>query len=450
MTLDSGLLSPVRAGTAIEPLVDDSAWLRSMLDAEAALARAQARLGAVPERAAAAITAAAKTTDFDIRDLALAARQTANPVVALVAALTRAVGPEHAEHVHRGSTSQDILDTGPMLVSARALDLIAGLLTRTAATLDGLARTHRDTPMAGRTLALHAVPTTFGLRAAGWAISIRDAAGRAASLRARLPVSLGGAAGTLAAYQEYAALDGDYPLRLVTAYAAETGLAAPALPWHTRRTPIADLGAVCALATGTLGKMAVDVLTLSRTEIGELSEPGGNGRGASSAMPHKRNPVSATLLRSAALQVPVLAAGLTQAMLSEDDRAGGVWQSEWLLLRECLRLTGGAAETALALAGSLTVHADRMRTNLDLTAGSIVSERLVAALTPLLDRATVRALLNDATAEAARTGRPLAEVLAESPSLTDVDLTALLDPAGYLGAAPRLVDRACGIAGFSS
>ncbi|MFF7729221.1 3-carboxy-cis,cis-muconate cycloisomerase [Streptomyces sp. NPDC008001] len=454
---DAGLLSPVRVGSAAEDATTDTAWLQAMLDAEAALARAQARLGALPAGAAEAIGRSAQAGRFDVRALALAARETANPVVGLVQALTALVAaddPQAAEYVHRGSTSQDILDTGAMLVAARTLRAVRADLTRTAGALAALAARHRDTLMAGRTLTLHAVPTTFGLKAAGWRQLVLDAEQRLARVHESLPVSLGGAAGTLAGYLEHARLagargteDGSYAARLADAFAAETGLARPALPWHALRTPVADLAAALAFTAGALGKIAADVQTLARTEVGEVAEPDGGraGRGASSAMPHKRNPVLATLIRSAALQVPALAAGLTQCLAAEDERSAGAWHAEWQLLRESLRLTGGAARTAAELAEGLHVRADRMRENLRLTGAQIVSERLAAVLAPRIGGAEAKRLLTAASAEAAVSGRELHEILAGHPLLdghfSAAELAALCDPADYTGAAGSLVDR---------
>jgi len=459
---DSGLLSPVRVATPVEAATGDEAWVQAMLDAESALARAQARLGTVPQDVATTISELARARHLDVRALALASRETANPVVGLVSAFTAVVAakdPVAAEYVHRGSTSQDVLDTGAMLVAARALDLVIADLLRTADALGALAEAHRDTPQAGRTLALHAVPTTFGLKAAGWHRLVLDSAVRLTRVRqGGLPVALGGAAGTLAGYLEYAEQGpagsatgqrfdaGDYLDRLVDAYAAETGLARPVLPWHALRTPLADLGAALAHTAAALGKIAVDVQVLARTEIAEVTEPAPAGRGVSSAMPHKRNPVLATLIRSAALQVPVLAAGLTQCLTTEDERSAGAWHAEWLLLRECLRLAGGAAHTAVELAEGLGVSPARMRANLDITASRIVSERIAAVLTPHLGRATAKQTLTRASALADRESRPLGEVLAELPELrgifTEGELAELLDPARYTGAAGLLVDRA--------
>jgi 3-carboxy-cis,cis-muconate cycloisomerase len=451
--LDAGLLSPVRAGTPVEAAVGDSAWLQAMLDAEAALARAQTRCGTVPAQAAAAITAAARAELLDVRELALAARETANPVVGLVKALTAVVAercPEAAEYVHRGSTSQDVFDTGAMLVTQRALRLIVADLRAVAEVLADLAAAHRDTTMAGRTLALHAVPTTFGLKAAGWRALVLDSIERLERLAdGGLPVSLGGAAGTLAGYLQYAG-DGADPARVLdelgAAFADETGLAVPVLPWHALRTPVADLGAALAHTTGALGKIAADVLVLTRTEIGEVAEPAVAGRGASSAMPHKRNPVLATLIRSAALQVPALATVLMQCLPTEDERSAGVWHAEWQPLREALRLTGGAAHTAVELVRGLSVRPERMRTNLRATGGQLVSERVSAVLAPRIGKTAAKDLLTRASLLATRAGLPLAEVLAELPELAGVlsreEAAALLDPAGYTGVAGPLVDRA--------
>ncbi|WP_406423258.1 3-carboxy-cis,cis-muconate cycloisomerase [Streptomyces sp. NBC_00873] len=455
--LDAGLLSPVRAGSAAEAATSDAACLQAMLDAEAALARAQVRLGVVPAAAAEAITAAARAELFDLREVAVRARAAANPVVALVRMLAEAVAredPDAAHYVHQGSTSQDVLDTALMLVAARTVDLILADLDRTAVALAALARRHRGTLMAARTLGQHAVPTTFGLKAAGWLQAVLDAQERLRYVReGGLPVQLGGAAGTMAGYLEYARLHGphgadgaaDYAQRLPAAVAAELGLGEPLVPWHTVRTPLADLATALCLTTSGLGTLAADVQLLSRTETAEVTEPAAEGRGASSAMPHKRNPALAALIRSAAYQVPGLVGTLAQAAVTDDERPAGAWHAEWEPLRACLRLTGGAARTAAELAEGLSVHADRMRTNLDLTGGLVVSERLAAVLSPELGRATAKNLVAAASAAAAGTGRHLADVLAEAPELVGrhsaQSLRELCDPAHYTGAAGVLVDR---------
>ncbi|MGW2047255.1 class-II fumarase/aspartase family protein [Streptomyces sp. NPDC001858] len=449
---DAGLLAPTWADTPVAAEVTDEAWLQAMLDVEVALARAQSAVGLTPAAAVETIRTAAREDPLDPVALARAARAAANPVVALVAAFTEAVAardPAAAEYVHRGSTSQDILDSAAMLIARRALGLIAADLDRVRAALAALADTHRHTVLAGRTLTQHAVPTTFGLKAAGWLHSVGDALARVRAVAAGLPAQLGGAAGTLAAYGEYAVLDGgeaENAVELLRPFAQALELAEPVLPWHTARTPVAELGAVLQQVTGALGKFALDVQTLARTEIGELSEPAAAGRGGSSAMPQKRNPALATLIVSAARQVPAHALVLAQCMLAEDERPAGAWHAEWQPLREALRLAGGAAHTAVELAEGLVVHPRRMRANLELTGGAIVAERLTAALAPALGKARSKQVLTAATAEAEHSGRPLADVLSDDPELiarlTRDRLTELLDPTRYTGAADALVERA--------
>ncbi|EFV12839.2 lyase family protein [Segniliparus rugosus] len=447
--LDVGLLSPVRAGTAVEEATGDQAWLAAMLAAEAALVAAQADLGTVPQHVAETIAKAARAGGIDARTVALAARENANPVVALVAAFTAVVAefdPMAADYVHRGSTSQDVFDTGAMLVAKRALELIREDIEDTLRHLEELAERHRDTPMAGRTLALQATPTTFGLKAAGWREILLQAASQIDELlEDGLPVSLGGAAGTMAGYLEYARIDGGHEIgqeELVAAFARRTGLAPARLPWHSLRGPIARIGQTLAFTAGALGKIAVDVLVLVRSEIGEVAEPSKEGRGASSAMPHKRNPVLATMIRSAALQLPALASVLQQALLSEDERAGGVWQSEWSALRDCLRLAGGAAATAAELARGLVVDESRMRRNLELGGAQLATERLAARLAPSLGKARAKTFVTKLSGEAAATGTPLVLLAAERCDLEYTEVAALLDPTTYLGAASDLVVRA--------
>ncbi|MFE5917435.1 3-carboxy-cis,cis-muconate cycloisomerase [Streptomyces sp. NPDC056468] len=421
---ETGLLAPGWTGSPAASATGDSAYLQALLDAEAALTRAQAALGQAPAEAARAVTEAAEATRFDVRSLAERARTGANPVIPLVADLTQAVGEEYGPYVHRGATSQDILDTATMLVAARTLDLVPADLDRTQQALAGLAAEHRDTAMPGRTLTQHAVPTTFGLKAAGWRSLVLDARDRVTAVRDSLPAQLGGAAGTLAAFGTYGASD---PTALPAAYARELGLRAPELPWHTLRTPIADLAGCLAFTAGALGKLAVDVLTLSRTEIAEVAEGSGGG---SSAMPHKSNPVRSTLIASAARRAPQLAATLYGSLAAEDERPAGAWHAEWEPLRDLLRLVGGAARDAVELTGGLRVAADVMREHLDLTHGLIVSERLSAELAPVLGRARAKELLTRLASE----GRPLGE----APELADVDL----DPTHYTGSAGALTDRA--------
>ncbi|MGW0945401.1 3-carboxy-cis,cis-muconate cycloisomerase [Streptomyces sp. NPDC002623] len=430
------MLAPGWTGSPAASATGDGAFLRALLDAEAALTRAQEALELAPKGAGAAVTAAADDNGFDVRSLAERARGGGNPVIPLVSDLTKAVGEEFGPYVHRGATSQDIMDTATMLVAVRTLGLVLADLDRTGRALARLAAEHRDTPMPGRTLTQHAVPTTFGLKAAGWRSLVLDARDRVTAVRDTLPAQLGGAAGTLAAFAAYGAVDAT---ALPAAFAGELGLRPPLLPWHTLRTPIADLAGCLAFTVGALGKIATDVLTLARTEIGELTEGSGGG---SSAMPHKANPVRSTLIAAAARRGPQLAATLFGSLVADDERPAGAWHAEWEPLRDLLRLVGGAARDAAELTEGLRVEADAMRSNLDRTHGLIVSERLSAELSVLLGRARARELLTELARRTYAENRPLAELLAEEPDLKGVDLGDLTDPARYTGSAGALTDRA--------
>nr|WTB35353.1 3-carboxy-cis,cis-muconate cycloisomerase [Streptomyces sp. NBC_00830] len=459
---DAGLLAPGRAGSPAEATTGDSAFLQAMLDAEAALTRAQSACGLAPAGAGRAVTETADADRFDVRDLALRARSGGNPVIPLVADLTAAVPEDARPYVHRGATSQDILDTAAMLVASRTLATVLDDLERAAGEVARHATTHRDTQMAGRTLTQHAVPTTFGLKAAGWRALILDARDRLTAVRASLPAQLGGAAGTLAAFSAFSApaasptAQGDIDrqedadgrgevdlLALVAAYAHELGLAEPVLPWHTLRTPIADLAGALAFTAGALGKMAADVLTLSRTEIGEIEE---EEWGGSSALPHKANPVHATLIAAAARRAPGLAATLYGSLAAEDERPAGAWHAEWEPLRDLLRLVGGAARDGAALAAGLRVVPYAMRENLQLTDGLIVSERLAAAFADRIGRTRAREVLAGAADRARSETTDLADVLfdvlREEPELAGLDLAELTDPTRYTGSAGLLTDRA--------
>ncbi|GAA0389375.1 3-carboxy-cis,cis-muconate cycloisomerase [Acrocarpospora corrugata] len=431
---DAGLLAPIWAGSPAEAATGDLAFLRALLDAELALARAQAAEGLIQDGAVKDIAAAADALAREgARTLALLARSGGNPVIPLVKALT-----QRAPDAHLGATSQDIMDTAFMLMAKRTREVILADLDRVTEALARLAAEHRDTPMAGRTLTQHAVPTTFGLKAAGWRDLVLDARDRLHAVV--LPVQLGGAAGTMAAFEAFVPRV-DHR-RLLAGFAGELGLAEPLLPWHTLRTPIVDLGAALAFVTGALGKPAADVLVLSRTEIAEVAEGAGGG---SSALPHKSNPVAATLIAAAARTTPSLAAILYGSLAAEDERPAGAWHAEWSPLRDLLRHAGGSAAHAAALAEGLRVDPDRMRANLDLTRGLIAAERVSAALTPALGRLEARDLLERASRRVVAEGITLRQALVRETSPGDLDFTdldELCDPATYLGAAPALTDLA--------
>jgi 3-carboxy-cis,cis-muconate cycloisomerase len=450
-TVDYGILAPAWAATGAAELVDDNALLTAMLETEVALAEAQAELGVIPAGAAKAIRVAAVPACIDLAAVAAGVRQTANPVVSLVEQLTAAVrsaDASAAEYVHLGSTSQDILDTALMLLCAATLERIENDLLACADSLAGHADRHRATPMAGRTLTQHAVPVTFGLKAATWLHLVLDAVERVRRTRTTLPVSLGGAAGTLAAYHQYAADTTDpagATLRLPSLVARRLGLAEPDLPWHGVRTPLADVAASLMVTTGALGKLAADVLVLTRTEIGEVAEEQAPGRGASSAMPQKHNPVYSTLIATAARQLPPIALVLFGSIAVEDERSSGGWHAEWQPLRECLRIGAGAAANAASLAAALQVSPEAMADNLRLTHGAIVSERVNVVLAPLLGKTNAKRLLAELTSAAERDGADLADLLPvalEEAGVAGSNVDGLFDPSGYTGMSGPLVDRA--------
>lgn len=345
-----GLFDEVLARGGVRDAVSDRAWLRAMLAAEERLARAQASVGLISAEEAQAVAQACRADRFDLAELAKAAAESGNPVVALVARLR-----ELAPSVHLGATSQDILDTAAMLVIRRAFLPLLEDLSGAASSAAQLAREHRDIAMAGRTLLQQAAPITFGLKAARWLSALQAAIERLEGIRANgLALQLGGPTGTLAAY-------GDRAFDVVEAYADELGLVAPDLPWHTDRTRIGELAGALGIAAGTAGKIARDVTLLSQNEVGEVAEaaPGG-----SSSMPHKRNPSAAVSALACASAAPGLVATLLAAMVQEHERAAGAWQSEWRALRELLTSVGSAAAWLHTCLAGLVVDSQAMAANL--------------------------------------------------------------------------------------
>ncbi len=332
--------------------LSDRAWFEALLDAARALVKAEAQAGLVPAAVAIAVADALRVELYDCDALVRAGRAAGNPVEPLVRAIRAEVGEEHAGFVHLGATSQDILDTAAMLVAQRALRLIDEDLGGAANACARLAEEHRGTVMAARTLLQQAVPTTFGYKAAGWLVGIVEARARLASLE--LPAQLGGAAGTLAA------LGNDGP-RVLSLYAAELGLREPTLPWHTRRTPLVDLAGALAGAAGVAAKIGGDIVLLAQTEVAEVSEAEG---GASSTMPHKRNPTNAILADACARHVRANASLLLESSVQEHERATGAWHAEWHALATALAATGGAAAAIRRSLDGLRVDVARMRANI--------------------------------------------------------------------------------------
>ncbi|WP_062464129.1 lyase family protein [Demequina soli] len=423
--------------------VTDAAVLDALVAAEAALTRAYGTLGAAPRAQVDAVCAAlgwvgagspAAGHGIAPAEVAAAAVAGGNPVIPLVALLQARVPDDARAWVHRGATSQDILDSALMLVARRAALETAATLRRTGMALAGFAEANRDEVAAARTLTQHAVPTTLGLRAAAWLRGIERAAARVEEAALALPAQLGGAAGTLASFVEI--LGAEDASRLPVAFADELALSAPPAPWHTTRWPVTELGDALVQALDACGVLAADVATAARTEVGELTE---GSRGASSAMPQKSNPTAAVLVRSAALRAPMLGATLHAASASAcDERPDGAWHAEWPALRELLRLALGATAHAAALAEGLTVDHAAVARNVEATRGLLVAERLSLVLAPLLGRDAVARIV-----AAAAAGGDLANLVRDAlPPDAGVDADALLDPAAYTGLAARLVDAA--------
>jgi len=432
-----GLLRPLFADEGIDAGLSDAALLHAMLDVERELAVALARQGIVPAAAAEAIAAACRAGGFDAAALGRAGVADGNPVPALVSALTAAVPVEARPWVHHGATSQDILDTALALLSHRAGSAVLQALGVATAACADLARRHRDTLMSARTLGQQAPPTTFGLKAAGWLTALDAAAARLDEVvTGRIAVQLGGAAGTLAGL-------GAAGPQVVAGLAGALGLAEPVLPWHTDRQRVLELGGALADAVAAAGKVALDLELLGQTEVGEvaLGEAGG-----SSAMPHKRNPVGAVLIRAAAVRTPGLLATLHVAAAQEHERAAGGWHAEWDVLRELLSLSAGAVVRLAQVLPGLAVDEQRMRANLGSTGGLPLSEAVAARLAPRLGRSQAHELAARCARQSVAGGQPFRDVLVGDEQVCAVlsvsEVDEALDPAGWLGAAQAFVDRA--------
>jgi 3-carboxy-cis,cis-muconate cycloisomerase len=350
-------MSPFSAIFVPDELADalsDRAWLEALLEAEAALVNASALANVVPAASATAIADACNADFYDAAELGEAGRLPGNPVEPLVRAIRARVGEPHAEYVHRGATSQDILDSAAMLVARNALHLIDGALERAADACADLALGHRRTVMAARTLLQQAVPTTFGYKAAAWLVGLVESRARLSTVADGLPAQLGGAGGTLAAL----GADG---VNVYRQFAVELDLREPAIPWHTIRTPIAELAGALAAAAGVVGKIALDIVLLAQTEVGEVAE---RDAGGSSTMPHKRNPTSAVLATACVRHARANTALLVECIVQEHERAVGAWHAEWQALASALGATGGAAASLARSLDGLEVAAERMRVNI--------------------------------------------------------------------------------------
>jgi len=420
----------------------DAARLQRMLDFEAALARAEVRCGVIPAAAAPAIVSKCKAELIDANALATATAASLNPAIPLVKQLTALVAkddPEAARFVHWGATSQDANDTGLVLQMREALDILEADLDVLCTGLTDLAEKHCSTPIAGRTLMQHALPTTFGVKVAGWLDAMNRHRERFAETRARvLVLQFGGAVGTLAALR-------DKGSQVAEALAAELHLGLYTMPWHAQRDRVAEAATTLGLCTGTLGKIARDISLHMQTEIAEVFEPAGEGRGGSSTMPHKRNPVSAAIVLSAATRVPGLVSTMLSAMVQEDERGLGDWHAEWETLPEIFRLTAGALHQMATIIPHLEVDAARMKRNLDATQGLIFAEAVTMAMGNHIGKSAAHGLVEAASRQARESGKHLREVLAQNPAVTErltaAELDRLFAPENYLGIAEELVDR---------
>ena len=423
----------------------NDAFVARCVEVEAALARAQAKLGIIPAEAAEAITHAENslTSGHETLDLARLKGETETvgypilPLVRQLAELTGAAG----RYLHWGATTQDIMDTAVVLQIRNGLRLIEEDLTAVRSHLAELAHKYRDTPIAGRTHLQHALPVTFGYKAAVWLYALDRHAERLGQLRPRvLLVQFGGAAGTLASLG-----DGEEGLKTRVELAGELGLGDPPITWHVVRDSIAEAVQVLALLAGSLGKIAYDVMLMSATEFGEAAEPFIQGRGSSSTMPQKRNPISCELIIAGAKVLRQQAGLVLDAVITDFERATGPWHVEWVALPEAFGYAAGALHQARFMLGGLIVDADRMAKNLAMTHGLIVAEAVMMGLAPHTGRNEAHDLVYDACRVAIETDRPLLDVLLETPavagSLGAEKLRALTDPANYLGAAPAMVDR---------
>ncbi|RZT36380.1 3-carboxy-cis,cis-muconate cycloisomerase [Cupriavidus agavae] len=447
MPTNSRLTDPMFGSPAVLAAFSDAGTVRAMLDAEAALARAEAHCGVIPPQAAQVIGEVCADCALDPDALAHDAVAAGNLAIPFVKQLTAAVASRDAgaaRFVHWGATSQDILDTALVLQLAQALQAIDADLARLGDACAALAGTHRATPMVGRTWLQHALPTTFGAKVAGWLDALQRAQARVNAARDQARVlQFGGAAGTLASL-------GDDAPAVAIAFARALQLELPALPWHAHRDRLADVAAALGMLTGTLGKMARDLSLMMQTEVAEVAEPAAPGRGGSSTMPHKRNPVGCAAVLAAATRVPPLVATMLAGMTQEHERALGGWQAEWDTLPQIVSLAAGAARQMGEVVAGLDVDAARMRANLDLTRGLILGEAAMLELGRHIGRLDAHHVVEQASRRAVADGctlrEALARTLAEDPGhaslLDDATLDRLADPARYAGQATPFADAA--------
>jgi 3-carboxy-cis,cis-muconate cycloisomerase len=436
------LLDPLFRSQAVEKVFSNRATLQGMLDFEAALARAETRGGFIPASAAPAIEAKCRAELYDMTVLARAAAKAGNLAIPLVKQLTVLVAQKDkdaARYVHWGATSQDAIDTGRVLQLRQALALISAELDLLAVVLGELVHKNRTTLVAARTWMQQALPTTFGLKVAGWLDAIDRHRARLSETQERcLVLQFGGAVGTMAAL-------GARGLDVAANLAKELQLPLPELPWHSHRDRMAEIATTLGLFTGTLGKIARDISLHTQTEVGEVFEPSAEGRGGSSTLPHKRNPVTCAVVLSAATRVPPLVSTLLACLVQEQERGLGSWHAEWETLPDIVRLTAGALHHLTSTVSELEIDAERMRQNLDVTHGLIFAEAVTMSLAEKMPRSDAHELVQQACKRAQNNRRDLRAVLAQDAivksNLSEAELDRLFTPAKYVGVADQLIDR---------
>ncbi|MPQ67939.1 MULTISPECIES: 3-carboxy-cis,cis-muconate cycloisomerase [unclassified Pseudomonas] len=428
---------------AMRAIFSDQGRLQGMLDFEAALARAQASTGLIPQEVVGDIEAACSAQLFDVDALAVAIGNAGNSAIPLVKALGRKIAvanPTAERYVHMGATSQDVMDSGLVLQLRSAIALLEGDLGRLADALAEQAARHANTPLAGRTWLQQATPVTLGMKIAGWLGAITRHRQRLAEVKPRLLcLQFGGASGSLAAL-------GDQAFTVAEALADELSLHLPDQPWHTQRDRLVEFASLLGLIAGSLGKVGRDLSLLMQTEAGEVFELAAPGKGGSSTMPHKRNPVAAAVMIGAATRAPGLVATMFSAMPQEHERSLGLWHAEWETLPELCCLMSGSLQQALQVVPGLEVDAGRMLQNLELTKGLVLAEAVSIALSQRIGRDAAHHLIEQCCRRAVEQGEHLRQVLGAEPQVT-AQLSAealdrLLDPAHYLGQSQRWVQRA--------
>ena len=438
-TLDSKIFGPLFGDSEINELLTDEAYVRALVEVEIALARAETRLAIIPSSAGEQISNAAQWNKIDLAVLAQGTARSGVPIIALVQELRKTVGTEAAPYVHWGATTQDIMDTAWVLQLRSAIKLYKKRLVELARHLSELANRHRVTVLAARTHGQQALPVSFGLKAAAWLAPLIRHAERLDEISPRLlVVQFGGAAGTLAAL-------GDKGLAVMHGLADELNLNAPVMPWHAQRDNLVEFAGWLSLLTGSLGKMAQDIILLAQTEVGEVSESAEEGRGGSSTMPQKSNPITSELILAAARTNASLLSALHQAQVQEHERATHGWQVEWLTLPQMIVLTGGALKHALYLAKNLQVDPGKMRENITRADDVILAEAAVFALAKTMPRAKADELVKRACGIAVSQRKPLIGIVrnlaANIISDDTVDWQALAAPENYLGETEKIIDR---------